>query len=193
MKKILALAAALSICLGAWADEGMWLLPLLESMNIDIMQREGCRLTAEDIYSVNHSSLKDAVVQFDGGCTGEIVSKDGLLLTNHHCGYSRIQELSTPEHNYLMDGYWALKRSQEIPVPGLTVKFLVYMEDVTDKMADPAARPLAKALIENDAKEANPGCEVMVESAVITMVLPSVAASTASAMDTYWVEPIFAT
>ena len=164
MKKILALAAALSICLGAWADEGMWLLPLLESMNIDIMQREGCRLTAEDIYSVNHSSLKDAVVQFDGGCTGEIVSKDGLLLTNHHCGYSRIQELSTPEHNYLMDGYWALKRSQEIPVPGLTVKFLVYMEDVTEKMADPAARPLAKALIENDAKEANPGCEVVVES-----------------------------
>ncbi|MBO4434837.1 MAG: S46 family peptidase [Bacteroidales bacterium] len=164
MKRILALAAALTICVGAMADEGMWLLPLLQSMNIDIMQREGCRLTAEDIYSVNHGSLKDAVVQFDGGCTGEIVSRDGLLLTNHHCGYSRIQELSTPEHNYLMDGYWALKRNQEIPVPGLSVKFLVYMEDVTEKMSDPETRPLAQALIEGEAKEANPGCEVAVES-----------------------------
>ena len=164
MKRILALAAALTVCVSAMADEGMWLLPLLESMNIDIMQREGCRLTAEDIYSVNHSSLKDAIVQFDGGCTGEIVSRDGLLLTNHHCGYSRIQELSTPEHNYLMDGYWAFKRSQEIPVPGLTVKFLVSMADVTDRMADPETRPLAKALIEGDAKKDNPGCEVVVES-----------------------------
>ena len=118
MKRILALAAALTVCVSAMADEGMWLLPLLESMNIDIMRREGCRLTAEDIYSVNHSSLKDAIVQFDGGCTGEIVSRDGLLLTNHHCGYSRIQELSTPEHNYLMDGYWALIAARKSLSPG---------------------------------------------------------------------------
>ena len=164
MKRLLALAAAFTVCVSAMADEGMWLLPLLESMNIDIMQREGCRLTAEDIYSVNHSSLKDAIVQFDGGCTGEIVSKDGLLLTNHHCGYSRIQELSTPEHNYLRDGYWALKRSQEIPVPGLQVKFLVSMADVTEKLSNPATRTLAKSLLVSDAKSANPGCEVSVES-----------------------------
>ena len=162
MKRILTFVAALTVCMSAMADEGMWLLPLLKSLNIDVMQREGCRLTAEDIYSVNHSSLKDAVVQFDGGCTGEIVSKDGLLLTNHHCGYSRIQELSTQEHNYLMDGYWALKRSMEIPVPGMEVKFLISMTDVTDRMADKASRPLTKSLIESDAQKANPDCEVEV-------------------------------
>ena len=162
MKRILTLAAALTISMSALADEGMWLLPLLQSLNINVMQREGCRLTAEDIYSVNHSSLKDAVVQFDGGCTGEIVSKDGLLLTNHHCGYSRIQELSTPEHNYLMDGYWALNRGMELPVPGMEVKFLISMTDVTDRMADKETRPLTKSLIESDAKRANPDCEVEV-------------------------------
>jgi len=162
MKRILTLAAALTICVSAFADEGMWLLPLLKSLNIDVMQREGCRLTAEDIYSVNHSSLKDAVVQFDGGCTGEIVSKDGLLLTNHHCGYSRIQELSTPEHNYLMNGYWALNRGMELPVPGMEVKFLISMTDVSEKMADAATRPLNKSLIESDAQKANPDCEVEV-------------------------------
>ena len=154
--------AAMAVCVNAVADEGMWLLPLLQSMNIDVMQREGCRLTAEDIYSVNHSSLKDAVVQFDNGCTAEMVSRDGLLLTNHHCGYSRIQELSTTEHNYLRDGFWALKRNQEIPVPGLEVKFLVSMTDVTERLTDKSTRSLIKTLLVSEAEKANPGCEVEV-------------------------------
>jgi len=133
MKKLLtSLIVAAAVAFPASADEGMWLLPLLESMNINVMAAEGCRLSADQIYSVNHSSLKDAIVQFDNGCTGEIISKKGLLITNHHCGYSRIQELSTPEHNYLRDGFWAVKNADELPCPGLTVKFLHKLTDVTD-------------------------------------------------------------
>ena len=133
MKKFLiSLALATLTLVPASADEGMWLLPLLESLNIDIMAAEGCRLSAEQIYSVNHSSLKDAIVQFDNGCTAEMISKKGLLITNHHCGYSRIQELSTPEHNWLHDGFWAKSMAEELPCPGLTVKFLHKMTDVTD-------------------------------------------------------------
>ena len=137
MKRIFtSLLLAATLAFPAAADEGMWLLPLLESMNIDIMAAEGCRLTADQIYSVNHSSLKDAIVQFDNGCTAEMISKKGLLITNHHCGYSRIQELSTPEHNYLRDGFWAVKRSQELPCPGLTVKFLHKLTDATDAVRE---------------------------------------------------------
>ena len=127
MKKIIAIIAAALICLGASADEGMWLLPLLEQLNGKSLADAGCRLTPDEIYSINHGSLKDAIVHFGGGCTGEIISKDGLLVTNHHCGYSSIQGLSTPEHNYLMDGYWAMNRAQELPVPRLTVTFLVIL------------------------------------------------------------------
>ena len=104
MKKYILTLAALFAVFSARADEGMWLLPLLKALNADVMAAEGCRLSPEQIYSVNHSSLKDAVVIFGGGCTGEIISDEGLLVTNHHCGYSAIQALSTPEHNYLMDG-----------------------------------------------------------------------------------------
>jgi len=135
---IIALAVAL-ICLPASADEGMWLLPLLEKMNIKTMQQMGCQLSASDIYNINHSSLKDAVVHFGGGCTGEVVSSQGLLLTNHHCGYSVIQSLSTIEHDYLTDGYWAMDFSQELPAPGLTVTFMESMTDVT-KQLEKAAR-----------------------------------------------------
>mgnify|MGYP002855817793 CR=1 FL=1 len=132
MKKILSiLALAVGITVSASADEGMWLLPLLQKFNSEAMRNLGCRLTADDIYSINHSSLKDAIVQFGGGCTGEIISDEGLLVTNHHCGYSSIQGLSTPEHNYLEDGFWALSRGQELPVPGLSVTFLQSMQDVT--------------------------------------------------------------
>ena len=149
MKRIFAsLLLAATLAFPAAADEGMWLLPLLESMNIDIMAAEGCRLTAEQIYSVNHSSLKDAIVQFDNGCTAEMISKKGLLITNHHCGYSRIQELSTPEHNYLRDGFWAVKRSQELPCPGLTVKFLHRLIDVTDEVRAAEERDIAFEYIE---------------------------------------------
>ena len=129
MKKILAIAAALALSLSAMADEGMWMLPLLQKMNIKAMKDLGCQLSASDIYKINGSSLKDAVVHFGGGCTGELISKEGLLVTNHHCGYGSIQMLSTPKANYLEDGFWAMTREQEIPVPGLTVTFLESMTD----------------------------------------------------------------
>ena len=115
MKRILAIVAALGLSLTAFADEGMWLLPLLQKMNGKALKEAGCKLTPEEIYSINHSSLKDAIIHFGGGCTGEIISGDGLIVTNHHCGYSSIQALSTDEHNYLMDGYWAMTRDQELP------------------------------------------------------------------------------
>lgn len=116
------------------ADEGMWLLPLLNQLNIKQMKQEGFKLTAEDIYSINSSSLKDAIVIFGRGCTGEVISEQGLILTNHHCGYGSIQKHSTPEHDYLKDGFWAKTLEEEIPTPGLSVTFLVRIEDVTDKV-----------------------------------------------------------
>ena len=127
------LAAALLLCMAApilRADEGMW-LPALISQRIDDMQAKGFKLSAEDIYSVNQASLKDAVVLFGTGCTGELVSGEGLLFTNHHCGYSYIQKHSSVEHDYLKDGFWAMTRADELPNPGLTVRFLERMEDVT--------------------------------------------------------------
>ena len=149
MKRIIAFLAALVITLGAAADEGMWLLPLIQQMNAKDLKAAGCKLTPQEIYSINKSSLKDAIVQFGGGCTGEMISSQGLLVTNHHCGYGSIQGLSTDEHNYLMDGFWANERAEEIPVPGLGVTFLVTMEDVTEaveKASDPAA--VRKELVE---------------------------------------------
>ncbi|MDI3527852.1 MAG: hypothetical protein PWR03_2035 [Tenuifilum sp.] len=116
------------------ADEGMWLLPLLKKYNIEVMKQKGFKLTAEDIYNINQASIKDAVIIFGGGCTGEVVSDQGLVLTNHHCGYGAIQQHSTPEHDYLEDGFWAKSFEEEIPTPGLSVTFLVLMEDVTDKV-----------------------------------------------------------
>ena len=115
----------------ASADEGMW-LPSLISQRIADMQEKGFRLSAEDIYSVNQASLKDAVVLFGRGCTGELISPEGLLLTNHHCGYGQIQKHSSVEHDYLKDGFWAMSRAEELPNPGLSVSFLERMEDVTD-------------------------------------------------------------
>ena len=131
-KLICSFAAALMVGFSAMADEGMWMLPLLQKLNADAMKDLGCRLTPDQIYSVNHSSLKDAIVIFGGGCTGEMISDKGLLVTNHHCGYSSIQQLSSDEHNYLEDGFWAMNSNEEIPVPGLSVTFLVNMSDVTD-------------------------------------------------------------
>lgn len=114
----------------AFADEGMW-VPLFINRNITDMQANGCNLSAEDIYSVNKASLKDAVLIFDGGCTGELVSDEGLILTNHHCGYDAIQSLSSVEHNYLANGFWAENRTNELPCYGVSVKQLVRIEDVT--------------------------------------------------------------
>ena len=111
----------------------MW-IPMLLQYNEKEMQEMGMRITADDIYSINHSSLKDAIVLFGGGCTGEIVSDYGLLLTNHHCGFDYIQKHSSVEHDYLTDGFWAMDRSQELPCPGLSVIFLREMRDVTEKV-----------------------------------------------------------
>ncbi len=131
MKRLLISAALLIAAITPLkADEGMW-LPALISERISHMQSQGLRLSAEDIYSVNQACLKDAVVLFGGGCTGELVSAEGLLFTNHHCGYSYIQKHSSVEHDYLKDGFWALSRTEELPNPGLTVSFLERMEDVT--------------------------------------------------------------
>ena len=144
---ILAICAICMLGFNLRADEGMWLLPLLERFNIKTMNDMGCRLTAEQIYSINNSSLKDAIVHFGGGCTGEIISDRGLLVTNHHCGYGSIQKLSSVEHNYLADGYWAMSLDQELPAKGLTVTFIDSFTDVTDlvnEACDSAIKAYAK-------------------------------------------------
>lgn len=130
----------------ASADEGMWLPMLLKQLNEADMQKKGMRLSAEDIYSINKSSLKDAIVQFGGGCTGEIISNQGLLLTNHHCGYGQIQSHSSVEDDLLTNGFWAMTRDQEKPNPGLTATFIVRMEDVTKQILGdvPAGLPEAE-------------------------------------------------
>jgi hypothetical protein len=112
----------------------MWLLPLIEKLNIGTMTQLGLKLSAEDIYSLNKACLKDAIVIFGGGCTGEIVSSQGLLLTNHHCGYSEIQSHSSIDHDYLKDGFWAKSKDEELPNQGLSVTFLIRIEDVTDQV-----------------------------------------------------------
>ncbi len=122
----------LSFNLSLRADEGMWIPMLVERLNYEDMQKLGLKLTAEEIYSINNSSLKDAIIQFGRGCTGEIVSDQGLLLTNHHCGYGQIQYHSSIEHDYLTDGFWAMSMEEELPNPGLTARFLVRMEDVSE-------------------------------------------------------------
>ena len=124
----------LTLAAPARADEGMWLPLLLKQLNEADMQRKGLKLTADQIYSINQGSLKDAVVQFGGGCTGEIISNEGLLLTNHHCGYGQIQQHSSVENDYLTKGYWAMNRSQELTNPGLTATFIIRMEDVTGQV-----------------------------------------------------------
>lgn len=116
------------------ADEGMWLPLLLKNYNYDEMKRLGCKLTPEQIYDINTSSVKDAIVQLGGFCTAELVSAEGLLFTNHHCAYDAIQSISSVQNDYLTDGFWALKRSEERPIDGLTVSFLVRVEDVTAKV-----------------------------------------------------------
>ena len=134
MKKIIVSALVMLMSLSAFADEGMWLLPLIKKLNLKDMQAKGLELTAEDIYSVNNSSLKDAIVIFGNGCTGEIVSPNGLLFTNHHCGFGNIQALSSVEHDYLKNGYWAMNNEQELPAPGLQVTFIRHIEEVTKQM-----------------------------------------------------------
>ena len=116
------------------ADEGMWLPYLVERLNYVDMQKMGLQLSPEEIYSINNASMKDAIVIFGRGCTGEIISDQGLLLTNHHCGYGQIQAHSSVDHDYLTDGFWAMNKGEELPNPGLTAKFLVRIEDVSERI-----------------------------------------------------------
>jgi hypothetical protein len=136
MKKVFAVLVILLLGFGfkAKADEGMWLLPLIEKLNIGKMTELGLKLSAEDIYSLNKASLKDAIIIFGGGCTGEIVSSQGLVLTNHHCGFSYIQANSSVEHDYLRDGFWAMSHEEELPNQALAVTFLLSIEDVTSQI-----------------------------------------------------------
>ena len=130
MKKATLLLSALLISFNFLAHEGMWIPSLLKALEGD-MQSKGLKLSAEDIYSINKSSLKDAIVHFGGGCTAEVVSEKGLILTNHHCGYSQINQHSTIENNYLKNGFWAMSSSEELRNPGLTATFIVRIENVT--------------------------------------------------------------
>lgn len=139
------LAMLLAFNLNLKADEGMWIPMLVERLNYEDMQKLGLKLTAEEIYSINNSSLKDAIIQFGRGCTGEIISGQGLLLTNHHCGYGRIQAHSSVEHDYLKDGFWAMSLEEELPNPGLTARFLVRIEDVTEKVASQLAADMTES------------------------------------------------
>ncbi len=133
MKKLFAILVIMVVSFGfkAKADEGMWLLPLIEKLNMGKMTELGLKLSAEDIYSLNKASVKDAIIIFGGGCTGEIVSSQGLILTNHHCGYGSIQQHSSVDHDYLRDGFWAMSKDQELPNPNLAVTFLIRIEDVS--------------------------------------------------------------
>lgn len=137
MKRFFAIVAFLQVFVPALvkADEGMWLPALIEKLNINQMSKEGCELKAEDIYSINHSSLKDAVVALDhGSCTAELISDEGLLLTNHHCGFDEIQEHSSVDHDYLQNGFWAKTKEEELPNAGKTASFLIRFEDVSEKI-----------------------------------------------------------
>lgn len=153
IKKIFAVVISFLILTAnlAKADEGMWLPLLLKKLNEGDMQKIGLKLTADDIYNINQSSMKDAIVHFGGFCTGEMISEDGLILTNHHCGFDAIQSNSSVEHDYITNGFWAMSRDQELPNPGLFVKFLVRIEDVTAKV---------NSMLPSDVTEANRQAEL---------------------------------
>lgn len=152
------------------ADEGMWFLMFIERLNHRDMQKMGLQLTAEEIYSINNHSLKDAIVQFNGGCTAELISKDGLVLTNHHCGYDAIAELSSAEKNYLKEGYWAANKQGELKPSSLFVRFFVRMDDcskrilgvVNDKMTEAEREKAINAEIAKIEKENNEGGKYVV-------------------------------
>ncbi len=146
MKKLLSLfLILLFLSSQVRSDEGMWIPLFLGELNEAQMQAMGMKITADDIYSVNHASLKDAIVIFGGGCTGEVVSDQGLLLTNHHCGFRSIQRHSSIEHDYLTNGFWAMEKADELPNPGLTVTFLVRMEEVTLQVLDSVTPDMSEA------------------------------------------------
>ncbi len=168
MKKILLASTLLLVTLSGFSippDEGIWIPLLIEKYNIKLMQEKGFKLSAEDIYSVNRACMKDAVVNFNGGCTAELISAEGLLITNHHCGYGQIQEHSSLENDYLTNGFWAMSGKEELPNPGVSVTLLKWMEDVTtrvlsgvsDDMPSPDRENLISANIEIIVKQAVEG------------------------------------
>ena len=175
VKKYMAALVAAVFTLSAQADEGMWLLQLLKQQNsIDMMKKQGLKLEADSLYNPDGVSLKDAVGIFGGGCTGEIISPEGLILTNHHCGYSAIQQHSSVEHDYLTDGFWAMSRAEELPTPGLKFRFVHRIVDITDlvnarvkagevteyeAMTRPFLRKLAQEELEKSDLNGKPGIE----------------------------------
>lgn len=174
-KYLLAAFAVLTVC-SVRADEGMWLLQLMKEQNsIELMKKQGLKLGADDLYNPNGVSLKDAVGIFAGGCTGEIISPEGLILTNHHCGYGSIQQHSSVEHDYLTDGFWAKNRNEELPTPGLKFRFVNRIVDITDlvnnkikagevteinAMTAPFLNQLAKEELAKSDLNGKPGIEV---------------------------------
>lgn len=171
MKKlsfVLILSFLSNLC---FATEGMWIPTLLKKFNIGEMQKMGFKLSADDIYDVNHASLKDAIVLFGSGCTGEVISPDGLLITNHHCGFGQIQKHSSLDHDYLTDGFWAKSRAEELINPGLSVQFLVRMEDVSaevlsgsrEDMEDADLKKLIAANIEKVKKSQKGNSDYLVD------------------------------
>lgn len=176
IKKYLVAALAAAFTFSAQADEGMWLLQLIKQQNsIDMMKKQGLKLEADDLYTPNGVSLKDAVGIFGGGCTGEIISPEGLILTNHHCGYASIQQHSSVEHDYLTDGFWAKSRAEELPTPGLKFRFVHRIVDITDlvnakvkagevdeyeAMTNKFLSKLAKEELEKSDLKGKPGIEV---------------------------------
>ena len=176
IKKYLVAALTATFTFSAQADEGMWLLQLMKQQNsIDMMKKQGLKLEADDLYNPNGVSLKDAVGIFGGGCTGEIISPEGLILTNHHCGYSSIQQHSSVEHDYLTDGFWAKSRAEELPTPGLKFRFVHRITDITDlinskikagevneyeAMTVPFLNKVAKEELEKSDLKSKPGIEV---------------------------------
>lgn len=160
---VIALIASFVIPAKVFADEGMWMLSLLKKLNESDMQKMGCKLTADQIYNINNSCLKDAFVSLGGFCTGEMISKDGLMITNHHCGLESVQEHSSKENDYLTNGFWAKTLDDELPNAGLFVKFLVRMEDVTDQVK----KELNDTLTEVQLQTALPGIYSKITKAAI--------------------------
>jgi len=156
VKKFYVLVLLLGLFVNSFlrADEGMWIPLLLEKYNIADMQDKGFRLSAEDIYSINKACLKDAIVIFGGFCTAELISDQGLIITNHHCGLGRIQSHSSLEHNYIKDGFWAMSQEEELTNPGLYVTFLVRMEDVTSQVLADVKEKMTEEEKQNTIREA---------------------------------------
>jgi Peptidase S46 len=147
-KRILLVIVFFSVIVSVKADEGMWMLNKLKMLNEADMQSKGLKLSADEIYSINSSSMKDAIVHFGGFCTGEIVSADGLILTNHHCGLDAVQSMSTPENDFMTKGFWATSKELEKPCEGLFVKFLVRIEDVTEKVKGQLSDTMSEATMQ---------------------------------------------